>query len=126
MNKTNEQKLDYLTDNSTILNLDDDLLFLLKKHNVSYTKNNNGIFLNISLLKENVIDDIYTFFYTKNNSYNDEIIDNFNPQITECNINYNNTYVSTNNDNKIKKKKNKFNKLDSAILKELRENLNLI
>ena len=41
------------------------ILDYIDKNNINYTKNNNGIFINISILNEEIINNLYN--YIKNN-----------------------------------------------------------
>ena len=125
--------MDYLTINHKINILcntstfyySDELDDIINKYNISYTKNNNGVFLNISLLDNDIVNKLYQLFI------NDEIVNNFdiNDNIHDnllFNSNcYDNQLISTST-NDVKKINIKHSKLDFFILKTLNENLNLI
>ena len=68
----------------TIHKAKDDKLFgmfqsLIQKHKLDYSTNNNGIFLNLSLLEESVILDIYNLLKTSMSDVSYTTLDN--PQV---------------------------------------------
>ena len=58
MNKLNEIYTYFSNQNEKIKNTSD-ILKILHDNNIEYTENFNGIFLNLSLLNDNIINDIY-------------------------------------------------------------------
>ena len=98
---------------------------VIKKYNISFTQNNNGMFLNISLLDTYIIEEIYSLFTMKNeHKYFYDIDTSMDISIT-CEKLLKPTKIKC-----ISKKNMKENvkhtKLDYLILKILNENLNLI
>ena len=73
----NKKKIEYIQNN--IINNEKNILKTIKEYDIPYTKNNNGIFINLSKINENMIDKIYNNI--KNNFY---ITDNIrNIEITK-------------------------------------------
>lgn len=63
MNSSNDQELKNLRDDINLLE-DFQQLEILKifdKNNIKYTTNNNGIFINMKILDETCLNDIYNF-----------------------------------------------------------------
>lgn len=102
----------------------DKLEDIINKYNISYTKNNNGIFLNISLLDNDIVNQLYQLFINDENINNFDINDNIHENfLLNSDFHINNESSFTND---IKKVNIKHTKLDFFILKTLKENLNLI
>lgn len=120
---TIHQKINILCNTNNFYN-SDELQNIIKKYNISYTKNNNGIFLNLSLLDEHIVNEIYILFTMKNN---EQFIAYDIPLSTIHDINSTSNnkieYDITDNYSKIYVK---HKKIDYLILKILNENLNLI
>ena len=73
----NKEKIEYIQNNIT--NNGKNIFKTIKEYDIPYTKNNNGIFINLSKINENIIDKIYNNI--KNNFY---ITDNIrNTEITK-------------------------------------------
>ena len=51
-----------------------EILKILEKNKVKYTSNNNGIFINMSKLSCNILDDIDSFIIFVNNNYKKNLI----------------------------------------------------
>jgi len=133
MNDLNtKQKIDILC-NSSNFNNSEELQKIITFYDLSYSQNSNGIFLNVSILTDEIINAIYTLFCMQNNNIfsidnidellyvpHDETTIN-NAKFTNIN-NTNNTNINTN----VIKVNTRFNKLDSLILKTLKDYLNLI
>jgi hypothetical protein len=60
---------------------------IIKKNDTIYTKNNNGIFINLSNISDDQLDEIehFTSFCIKNNV----VLDEYDKKLQECKINYN-------------------------------------
>jgi len=71
----NKEKIEYIQNNIT--NNEKNIFKTIKEYDISYTKNNNGIFINLSKINENIIDKIYdnikNNFYIADNIRNTEI-----------------------------------------------------
>ena len=63
----NDTKIKFITNN--IDNIGNSIYKIILDNNIPYTKNNNGIFINLSKLDEDIINIIYGNI--KNNDYND-------------------------------------------------------
>ena len=63
MNSSNDQELKNLRDEISVLEefQQIEILKILDKHDVKYTKNNNGIFINMKVLEQLCLNDIYKF-----------------------------------------------------------------
>jgi hypothetical protein len=63
MNSSNDQELKNLRDDITLLEdfQQIEILKIFDKNNVKYTKNNNGIFINMKILEHSCLNDIYIF-----------------------------------------------------------------
>ena len=123
-NLTINQKINILCNANTFF-YSDDLENIINKYNISYTKNNNGIFLNVSLLDNNIVNQLYQLFINSENINNYHINDNFLNET--LNLLNSNTTDNTSTTDLITKKINiKHSKLDYFILKTLNDNLNLI
>tara|TARA_Y100000593_G_scaffold82274_1_gene154462 strand:+ start:812 stop:1147 length:336 start_codon:yes stop_codon:yes gene_type:complete len=73
----NKEKIEYIQNNIT--NNEKNIFKTIKEYDIPYTKNNNGIFINLSKINENMIDKIYDNI--KNDLY---ITDNIrNTEITK-------------------------------------------
>ena len=73
MNTSNDTELKELRDKIT--ELEDfqqiEILKILEKNNVKYTKNNNGIFLNMKILNQCCLDNMYEYLiFIQNNNKN--------------------------------------------------------
>ena len=71
MNSSNDQELKNLRDDITLLEdfQQIEVLKIFDKNNVKYTKNNNGIFINMKIIEKSCLNDIYeflNFFKNKN------------------------------------------------------------
>lgn len=119
---TTNHKINILC-NTTNFYYSDDLEYIINKYNISYTKNNNGIFLNISLLDNDIVDKLYQLFINNENINNFDINDNTLQETFLLNTIKSNIPTTS---NPIKKLNIKHSKLDFFILKTLNENLNLI
>ena len=53
----NKEKIEYIQNNIT--NNEKNIFKTIKEYDIPYTKNNNGIFINLSKINENMIDKIY-------------------------------------------------------------------
>jgi hypothetical protein len=63
----------------------EEILKIIKSHNVSYSRNKNGVFFNLSSLEDNVIDDIDRFVtYCMSNKKD---LDEYDKIINECKMN---------------------------------------
>ena len=82
--------------------LSDEIMNLIRKNNIEYTTNNNGFFINISLLEEDIIDSIIYII----NNYNININTNDNMYIIDNELISENNKISSEIMN-IKKNKNK-------------------
>lgn len=120
---TIHQKINILCNANNFYN-SNELQNIISKHNINHTKNNNGVFFNLSLLDEHIINDIYSLFIMKNN---DNILLYDTPPSTYINEPI---YIPNNIDKDItdnySKIQVKHKKIDYLILKILNENLNLI
>lgn len=60
-----EDKKKYIISNSSILtNIEHIEIFkILKKYNIKYSENSNGIFINLNYLDNKIIDEIFKFIY---------------------------------------------------------------
>ena len=119
---TINQKINILCNTSNFY-YSNELEDIINKYNISYTKNNNGIFLNISLLEYDIVNQLYQLFINSENINNFDINDNTLQETFLFNT------IKSNNSttcNTIKKLNIKHSKLDFFILKILNENLNLI
>ena len=103
----NEKKL-FIYKN--INNIDDhsEIIKYIKNNDIKYTNNNNGFFVNISLIDAH-IDNLYNIlqYYINNNNENDLLID-IKKQISLETINFNNNNYNNNNNNKDDDKKYNF------------------
>ena len=63
MNSSNEQELKNLRDDINILEdfQQIEILKIFDKNNVKYTTNNNGIFINMKILEQSCLNNIYEF-----------------------------------------------------------------
>jgi len=72
----NKEKTEYIQNNIT--NNEKSIFKTIVEYGIPYTKNNNGIFINLSKINENMIDKIYNNiknnFYITDNIRNIEII----------------------------------------------------
>jgi len=72
MNSSNDQDIKNLRDDISLLE-DFQQLEILKifdKNNVKYTTNNNGIFINMKILEESCLNDIYNYLIFIKNKKN--------------------------------------------------------
>jgi len=72
MNPSNDQDIKNLRDDISLLE-DFQQLEILKifdKNNVKYTTNNNGIFINMKILEESCLNDIYNYLIFIKNKKN--------------------------------------------------------
>lgn len=119
---TTEQKINILCDNINYNS--NEIENFIHKYNIPYTRNNNGTFLNLSLLDHDVIDELYPLLTIKNNDFiHDNINYNSSHQIQNITVH---TDIQCPTHDTIKKITIKHTKLDYFILKTLNDNLNLI
>lgn len=69
-----DKKLIYIYDNIYKINDHKNLISIIKTHNCKYTENNNGIFINLNTLEENIINNI---FFLVHNEINSDIDENY-------------------------------------------------
>tara|TARA_B100001123_G_C15337146_1_gene1033295 strand:+ start:619 stop:1023 length:405 start_codon:yes stop_codon:yes gene_type:complete len=80
MDKCTYVKKLYIYENINSLCNHSQIINLVDENNIKYTENNNGIFINISLLDSTIIDQMYDIIYNaqnydeSNNQYNNNII----------------------------------------------------
>lgn len=90
----NKEKVKYIYNNVKNNKIEHDIIkTYILNYNINYSKNSNGIFVNLSILDEKYINDIYFIIY---NHVNNKIYNDREKLITQLN----------NNDNKIKDNKN--------------------
>ena len=76
--KADKRKIIY--ENNKYVNDYTKIISILDKHKCKYTKNSNGIFINLTTLSDKIIDDIYPFFVNntledyQQNEYSTEVI----------------------------------------------------
>lgn len=76
--KADKRKIIY--ENNRYVNDYTKIISILDKHKCKYTKNSNGIFINLTTLSDKIIDDIYPFFVNntledyQHNDYSTEVI----------------------------------------------------
>ena len=89
---------------------------IIKKYNLEYSTNKNGIFLNISLLDDKIIDIIYNNFVNSevNTNQKEDIIKEIQPSIS----------IKKNN-HKLKKDKLNLDKFDKYLIQLSRINISL-
>tara|TARA_B110000977_G_C11051101_1_gene482341 strand:- start:1134 stop:1553 length:420 start_codon:yes stop_codon:yes gene_type:complete len=135
--QSTENKIDFMC-KSNDLQFSSAIQTIITKYNIPHTKNNNGFFLNLSLLDYNIIDELYNLFIHQHNNcsdanyvdYSNKVYTDANKvDISEINKTYyastkSTTYTSTTANKGGKRLK--MNKLDNAIIKTLKDNLNLI
>lgn len=115
-----KDKIDLLCSDSNRLHFSD-INSIIDKYFITYSKNSNGIFLNLSLLNNTIIDELF-IVYINNKSKIIQDVDN--EYITD--------HLPTQPVKKIKKKhidiyeSSIINKTDCKILKILLNNINLI
>ena len=97
MNKLNEIYTYFSNQNDKIKNTSD-ILKILHDNNIEYTENFNGIFLNLSLLNDNIINDIY--YLIKSNESTEHINDMPNNDINNDNSTITNILNDTMNKSK--------------------------
>ena len=90
-----EQKTDkreIIFENNEYVNDYTKIISILDKHKCKYTRNSNGIFINLTTLSDEIIDEIYPFFVNntledyQQNDYSKEVIQETND--TETITNY--------------------------------------
>lgn len=119
-NITNESKVHFIQ--QTILKEKDNkynmlINTIIDKYNLEHSSNKNGIFLNLSILDEDIIDDIYNHFIESKNS--------IQKSYQEVVLQSNNTVNSPKKKNKPKKDKLNFEKFDTYLLQSSRTNLSI-
>jgi hypothetical protein len=62
MDDTKTDKRSIIYQNNEYVSNYTEIISILDKHNCKYTKNSNGIFINLTTLSDDVIDAIYPFF----------------------------------------------------------------
>lgn len=69
----------------------EEILKIIKKHNVDFTQNKNGVFFNISDLDNSIIEEIESFvIYSLNNTIE---LDEYDKKLNECKLNQNIMYI---------------------------------
>jgi hypothetical protein len=119
-NITNESKVHFIQ--QTILKEKDNkynmlINTIIDKYNLEHSSNKNGIFLNLSILDEDIIDDIYNHFIESKNS--------IQKSYEEVVLQSNNTVNSPKKKDKPKKDKLNFEKFDTYLLQSSRTNLSI-
>ena len=96
MEDTNFMK-DYIIKNIDSVNNTNYLIFFIKESGINYSENKNGIFINLSLLNEDIITELYKIIFTDINKV----------EITDKQIIENELFIEDNGveiENKIEKK----------------------
>ena len=103
----NDKKL-FIYKNINNIDNHNEIIKYIEHNNIKYTNNNNGFFVNISLIDYH-IDNLYNIlqYYINNNNENDLLID-IKKQISLETINFNNNNYNNNNNNKDDDKKYNF------------------
>ena len=119
-NITNESKVHFIQ--QTILTEKDNkynmlINTIIDKYNLEHSSNKNGIFLNLSILDEEIIDDIYNHFIESKNT--------IQKSYEEVILQSNNTVNSPKKKDKPKKDKLNFEKFDTYLLQSSRTNLSI-
>ena len=122
MNRDN--KIDFLCNGDKLI-LNSDILNMINNNNISYTDNNNGIFLNISLQNDEIIDSLYNFKILQDNT---EEINLYNYEDYKYKEDIKEQYKNITKDVVVKKhtKKIRYTKDELLILTLLKDNLNSI
>lgn len=122
MNRDN--KIDFLCNGDKLI-LNSDILNMINNNNISYTDNNNGIFLNISLQNDEIIDSLYNFKILQDNS---EEINLYNYEDHKYKEDIKEQYKNIIKDVVVKKhaKKIRYTKDEILILTLLKDNLKSI
>ena len=102
----NDKKL-FIYKNINNIDNHNEIIKYIEHNNIKYTNNNNGFFVNISLIDDH-IDNLYNIlqYYINNNNENNLLID-IKKQISLETINFNNN--NYNNNNNIKDDDKKYN-----------------
>ena len=102
----NDKKL-FIYKNINNIDNHNEIIKYIEHNNIKYTNNNNGFFVNISLIDDH-IDNLYNIlqYYINNNNENNLLID-IKKQISIETINFNNN--NNNNNNNIKDDDKKYN-----------------
>ena len=108
----------------------EEILKIIKKYDTDYTQNKNGIFFNISTVKNEVIEELNNFLdYSINNS---KELDEYDKKLNECKITQklvqnNNAMYSTNQAIKIKESPDdEWNFLASIETKKMQNIMNFV
>ena len=117
----NDKKL-FIYKNINNIDNHNEIIKYIEHNNIKYTNNNNGFFVNISLIDDH-IDNLYNIlqYYINNNNENDLLID-IKKQLSLETINFNNNnYNNNNNNNKDDDKKynipiDQFTELEKKII----------
>ena len=94
----NDKKL-FIYKNINKIQYHDEIIKYIEDNNIKYASNNNGFFVNISLIDDH-IDNIFNIlqYYINNNNEND-LLDVKKKQLSVDNINFNNTNIKIDNKN---------------------------
>lgn len=109
----NEEKKRYIYENIENINNSELIFNFIKNNNIEYSKNNNGIYFNLSCINDEIIAKFYNFiFLIKNNEFEHEVYN----KLYEDYIDIINNKKEIKKNNIIKYDEIKINKLQKEIL----------
>ena len=71
-------KIDFISKNIDLINETDEIISFIYVNNINYSQNSNGLFINLSLLENKYIEEIYKLVNEKISQNSDEGVYNIN------------------------------------------------